>query len=356
MIYAIFAVLGTVNFFVDARSDFDPWTAEPTPAQIQFMRTHYDRMQTYSPYFDDRLAWFPNAWVYRDSMAIKPAQDVFQEHPEWILRDAAGSQLYVDFDCGNGTCPQFAADIGNPAYRAWWIGEARRLINEVGYRGIWVDDVNLEWRISNGRGERVIPLDPRTSQPMSLTDWRRYFAVFMEELRAALPGIEIAHNSIWYADFDEFVERQIRASDYINIERGISDDGITPGNGKYGFGSFLAFVDRVHAMGKSIIVDDDDDAGERERDYDLAFYLLTKQNHDLLSADGDRSRMNPDSFWQGYRADLGEAGGRYYKNGTAYRRDFQCGYVIVDPPPSSTGRIVTNDCDRPAPPANILVR
>lgn len=356
MIYAIFAVLGTVNFFVDARSDFDAWTAEPSPGQIQFMRKNYDRMKTYSPYFDERLDWFPNAWVYRDSMAIYPDSQIYRDHPDWVLRDKEGRQLYVDFDCRNGTCPQLAADIGNREYRAWWINEARRLINKVGYQGIWVDDVNLEWRISNGSGKTVIPMDPRTNQKMTLTDWRRYFATFMEELRAAIPNTEIAHNSIWYVDNDVFVERQIKASDYINIERGASDSGIRNGNGEFSFNAFIRFVNRVHGLRRSVIIDDDDDTGAQERDYDLAFYLLIKTGDDLLSADGDRGRMNPDTFWSGYRVDLGRALGNYYQKGTSYRRDFDCGQVVLEPPPVATGRINLFDCKRPAAPQNTSVR
>ena len=30
------------------------------------MRAHYWRMLTYAPYFDSRVAWFPDAWVYKD--------------------------------------------------------------------------------------------------------------------------------------------------------------------------------------------------------------------------------------------------------------------------------------------------
>jgi len=356
MIETILAVLGTVGFIVDAKSDFDKWTAAPSPSQVQVMRENYTRMVAYSPYFDGRLAWYPNAWVYQDSMAIIPEWPVYREHPEWVLRDDAGRELYVDFACRDGRCPQLAADIGNPAYRAWWINKARDLIKQAGYRGIWVDDVNLEWRISNGNGVRTIPADPRTGHKMQLSDWRRYFAEFMEELRAALPNVEIAHNSIWYAKHDEFVARQIKASDFINIERGASDPGITDGDGPFGFAAFVSFVDRVHAMGRSVIIDDDDDRGVQQRDYDLAFYLLTKSGRDLLSADGDRARMNPDAFWPGYRLNLGKARGAYYRSGKSLRRDFECGHVVVNPPPRATGTIVNRDCDQPSPPRIISVK
>ena len=64
----------------------------------------------------------------------------------------------------------------------------------------------------------------------------------------------------------------------------------------------------------------------------LAVYFLINNGNDLIGADGDRSRMNPDNFWPGYQTYLGEAlGGRYKQNGV-FRRDFECGVVIANQP------------------------
>ena len=255
-------VAGNVRFYHLAKSAFDPYTQNPTSAQRAWMREHYFRMQVWSPYFDSRLAWFPDAWVYINSYAIKSDMAIFNTHPEWVLRDADGNRLYIPFDCGGGTCPQFAGDFGNPDYRAWWIANAIDTINR-GYIGVWIDDVNLEWRVSDGNGNIVIPQDPRTGTAMRLEDWQRYFAEFMEQIRAALPDTAIGHNAIWYVDspaFDNpYVNRQIDAADFFNLERGASDNGLTGGSGEFAFSTFLAFVDRVHARGRHVIMMDEAD-------------------------------------------------------------------------------------------------
>ena len=234
---------GRVRFYNIADTDFDRYSKRPSEGDQAWMRANFSRMQTYSPYFDRRTAWFPNAWVYKDSYAIKPHWPEYREHPDWILRDADGDKLFIPWGCKKGTCPQYAGDVGNPAFRAHWIAAAREKLAQ-GYRGIWVDDVNLTWRVSDGNGEHVRPIDPRTGEPMVLADWRRYFAEFMEELRAALPDVELAHNAIWYAGpFDDpFIRRQIDAADFINLERGASDGGLKRGDGKFGFERFLAFL------------------------------------------------------------------------------------------------------------------
>lgn len=324
----------SVRFFVNAKSDFDRWTERPDAEMQAWMRANYDRMLTYSPYFDERLRWYPNAWVYRDIYAIYADSSVATERPEWILRDAGGKPLYIPFGCSRGRCPQYAADFGNPEFRRHWIERLRRIVDR-GYIGIWIDDVNLDWRVGDGYGNHVRPIDPRTGAPMLLSDWRRYLAEFTEQVRAEFPDKEIAHNVIWYAapGNDPFISRQIKAADYINLERGASDSGIRGGRGKYGFETFLKFIDRVHDFGGHVILEDDESDTEIERNYELAAYLLISDGGDLISADGDRERMSPERFWHGYDVSMGAAlGPRHSTHDGLIRRDFECGFVLLNQP------------------------
>lgn len=324
---------GKVRFYNIADSDFDRFTKAPSAARQVWMRKHYTRMQTYSPYFDQRLDWYPDAWVYKDSYAIKTHWPEYQAHPEWILRDAKGHALYIPWGCKHGQCPQFAADVGNPAFRAHWIEQARKLI-ETGYRGIWIDDVNLAWRVSDGDGEFRQPIDPRTGQPMTLDAWQDNFATFMEEIREALPGVEIAHNSIWYASsFDNpYVLRQIDAADYINLERGATDPGLKGGNGRWSFRRFLQFIDLVHARGRSVILMDYGRT-RAQREYALAAWLLISQGRDLL-ASNQLKWTAPGFLWRGYELDLGKARGPRQIWRGLIRRDFECGYALLNEPDS----------------------
>lgn len=321
----------TVNFFVDASRGFDPWTSSPSMEEQAWMREHYSRMLTYSSYFDSRLSWYPTAWVYKDAYAIYDSEFIAQ-NPDWVLRDAVGDPLYIPYGCAGGTCPQFAADFGNPEFQQWWIDDLTGTLAE-GYLGVWIDDVNMLWRVGDGNGDTERPIDPRTGVEMTIDDWRRYMVEFMEAVRAAFPDHEIAHNLIWYADSDDpWVRRQIQAADYVNLERGATDSGIRGGDGRYGYETFLSLIDLVHAWGKSVVLDDDDSDTLSEWTYELATYLLVKAADDMLGADRDRSRINPDSFWQGYDIDFGEAvGSRYLDNGL-FRRDYECGVVVLNQP------------------------
>ena len=328
---------GRVRFYNMADSDFDAYSGDPAPADAEWMRSHYARMQTYSPYFDSRLSWYPDAWVYQDSYAIRPDWPVFREHPEWVLRDARGRLLYIDWGCSGGSCPQYAADVGNPAFRAWWIARARDLVR-IGYRGIFVDDVNLDWRFSNGVGT-ADAVDPRTGRAMTLEGWRGYFALFMEELRAALPAAEIAHNSIWYAGSpdDPLIRRQVDAADFINLERGASDPGLVGGGGRWGFETFLAFIDEVHRRGRAVVLMD---FGTTlvQREYGLAAWFLISSGRDLMSSD-QLAWTAPGHWWRGYALDLGRALGNRYAWKNLLRRDFECGIVLLNQPQAAGRRV-----------------
>ena len=318
---------GRVHFVKGAGSSFDPYTSNPSAAQQQWMRDHYLRMRTYAPYFDARLSWYPDAWVYKDLYAIYVGGSVAQQHPEWILKDASGNLLYIPYACSNGSCPQYAADIGNPAFRQFWIGEAQALA-ATGYRGIFVDDVNMALMVSDGNAGLVAPWDVRRGREMTVDDWRAYVADFTEAIRAALPTMEIVQNQVWFfASFrDPNVIRAIAAADYIEVERGFNDTGIRGGSGQYGFDRLLFYFTLLHYLGKGGILDVSADWGP---EYALATYFLISSGLDGI---GDPNGALPDDWWSAWDVDLGQPlGGPYMWNGVV-RRDFSAGIVLVNEP------------------------
>ncbi len=115
---------GAVNFAKAAESSFDRFTQAPSTASQSWMRSHYARMRTYAPYFDSRLSWFSNAWTYKDAYAIYTGEALATQHPEWILRDANGNKLYVQFACNGSSCTPYAADLRAPARRAAGMAKA----------------------------------------------------------------------------------------------------------------------------------------------------------------------------------------------------------------------------------------
>jgi hypothetical protein len=330
---AALAAEGSVNFVGRNGSDFDRFSSSGLASDQDWIRRHFPRMQVYSPYFDNKTSWYPGGLMYADLYAIYRDSDLARQHPEWILHSASGAPLYIPWGCSGGTCPQYAADIKNPAFRAWWIEAAAHKAVALGYRGLWVDDVNLDFRVGDGNGQFVAPIDSDTGAAMSETAWRRAMAEFTEQIRAAVPSsFEILHNSIWYAggsarDRDSYVQREILAADTINLERGTNDGGLTGGSGAWSLNAVLGFIDRVHALGRNVVLDAYDDSASG-RAYNLANYFLASNGQDGV---GD-SEAAPDNWWNGWDVDLGAAAGPRTTWNGLLRRDFACGLVLVNEP------------------------
>lgn len=327
---------GNVNFELAADSSFDSILTSATSAQRSWMNVHYTRMRGYAPFFTQALSWAPPASFYKDLYALYRGdagdQLLMNQHPNWVLRDAQGNRLFIQYDCDGTTCTQYAADIGSPEWRAHWIADARATMND-GYSGLFVDDVNLEMRVSNGAGNFVRPVDPRTGQPMTDADWRRYMAEFTEQIRAAFPGKEITHNSLWWMDRgDPYVQRQVAAADQIEVERGFADTGIGGGGGQWGFETYLGYMDWVHSKGAGVTLEAYN-LNSTSSMFELASYFLVSNGADRIAS---HYRSFPDNWWSGWDTDLGTpSGGRYSWQGLL-RRDFNGGIALVNQPGAAT--------------------
>jgi Hypothetical glycosyl hydrolase family 15 len=342
-----------VRLLRNATSEFDRFITDPSPAAQAWMRSHYAEMRGYAPYFDNNaFEWSPPPTsFYRDLYAIynQPAgNQLIASHPDWVLRDGAGRPLYIPYACSGGTCPQYAGDVGNPAFRAHWIAGARHTFDESrtrspdgsGYMGIFIDDVNLEMKVGNGDGELVAPIDPRTGSTMTRPNWQRYVAEFTEEIRAAFPAAQITHNPLWWLPHsDPQVRRQVAAADVIELERGFNDAGLTGGGGKYGYNTFLKHISWLHRRGRKIVVEPYLETKAQAR-YELAGYLLARRPGDSIAS---RFRTEPPvsggKWWRHWRTDPGRPRSHRKQRGGVWIRRYGRGTAVVNPPGAGTKTI-----------------
>ncbi|MEM7142422.1 MAG: putative glycoside hydrolase [Actinomycetota bacterium] len=329
---------GDVGLFVNARSEFIPWLDK---GEWQWMDQNYEGMLVYESYWDDHIGRVGGEWVYKDAMAIyvdtgRDSRSV--DHPDWVLRDAGGGPIYLDFACGGG-CPQYAADVGNPAFVADFIAAVQVLVDR-GYTGLMLDDVNLRWVFSDVNGNNdVEPIDPRTGAVILIDDWQRYMADFMESIRAAFPGLRIMHNVIWFADTpgmaSSHIDRQIAAADMLQLERGATDPNFPDGNGTYGFQTFLRYVARAEALGTDVVLLDEGSTDIDLQEFNLAATLLINDGGDYVSTE-NFNLIGPTDLWIGFGVDLGHALGPWYEEGGVLRRDFTGGLVVLNEPTKPT--------------------
>ncbi|HEY0278591.1 MAG TPA: putative glycoside hydrolase [Solirubrobacterales bacterium] len=326
------ATPGQVNLVRNATSEFDSFTSGATPAQRIWMDSHYSSMRGYAPYFNQALGWAPPTDFYSDLYAIYREGSGTPNHDNWILKDSSGHDLYIPAACNGSYCTQYAGDVGNPEFRRYWIAEAERSLVK-GYHGIFIDDVNMTITVSNASGDGVDPIDPRTGRPMTEENWRRYVAEFCEEIRAAMPEVELVHNTPWYENQnDPYVRREIASANAIELERGFTDPGLTGGGGTFGFSTLLAHVEWLHSLGKSVMFEPYIE-NEAQREYNLAGYFLVNNSTDSLVTSYE---TNPGAYWQGWETNLGAALGPRYEWHGLIRRDFETGMVLLAPPGAAT--------------------
>jgi hypothetical protein len=329
---------GQAGVVARASSEFDQYTESATPAEWQWMRDNYSRLVVWSPYWDDKLSEFDDVLVYVNSYGIFANDPLADQHPDWFMREADGTATYIDFNCGRpGGCPLLAGDLGNPDFVQYQIDRITQLVAK-GYPGIMLDDVNMLRRWSDVTGADVSPIDPRTGQPITLWDWRTDMADYLTLIRTTFPDLEIMHNVIWFSDspgFDNYqVNRQIAAADYLMLERGATDAGLVAGTNKYGFQTFLSFVDHAHALGPDVLfMDENGTTGGQPYDqtYNLAATLLVNEGSDLVGSESI-AVTSPENFWPGFSTDLGIATGPREAVGGFIVREFENGMVVLREP------------------------
>ena len=252
---------GRVAFFNSQGSDSDPFFAAANAAgpgpEREFLVSRYARSLTYDfPAGREWVTWYPHAWLYRNAYGLQ-ASELSGAMGRFVLRDAGGNPLYLDYACApDGTCPQYALDITNPSYRAAWIGELRDRQLLPQHRGIFVDDVNFD-RVVCGdvgtecsRGAAPVGADGRE---VTEERWQVAMARFMREIRQAFPGEEIVHNQGFFqaggviggAPASRHVRAAIEQADLIEVERSYTDPGLVAGDGQFGWEG-ASRLDQVH--------------------------------------------------------------------------------------------------------------
>jgi NPCBM/NEW2 domain/Hypothetical glycosyl hydrolase family 15 len=326
---------GHVNYLEYALSYLDPWTSAYSATTQQWFQNHFSSMVSWSPYGDSRTWWWPPTSAYHDLYAITPGSWAASAHPEWILKDQYGNWLYIPWNCQNGTCPQYAGDVANAAFRAYIISDMQATITRGNYAGLFIDDSNMEFRVSDGWGNQAAPIDSNTGQLMSWTAWRSYIATFEQQIRTAFPNKTLIENVIWYssggsgvAGQDPYIQAQFRTANLINLERGVaSDTGLTGGTGFWSVYNFFNFIDTVHATGAGVNFEEYQ-LSPAGQEYGLASWLLISNGLDSL---GDGT-ATPANWFSGYSLDLGSAlGPRTYNNGI-FQRNFAGGMVLLAEP------------------------
>lgn len=323
-----------------AGSNWDAYTGSSDPAEQAFIVSHVNRISSFSPYFDAKLSWYPNARFYTDSYALfNPADNaLIASNPTWVLRDGGGAQLYIGFGCSGGSCPQWAGNIADAGFRAYQISLLSSRAS-AGYIGIFLDDVNLTLdNVTDGSGSPVTPINTGTGLPMTLSEWQAYWVTYLNEIRAAFPSLNIVHNSLWYLPSTADTDSQVQAANLINVERGFGDSGLTGGTGTFSVYALWNYIDHVHSLGSNVIIENYNPARTATtaevHSWTAGYLMAWSAGDGLAFAD-----LVPDpATWPTtfFALNLGTpTGSRSNVTGGLWRRDYSGGVTLFNEPGAS---------------------
>lgn len=292
-----------------------------SPANQQPIRYRFTAVTGYSgPAFDPYLPWLgpvqPSAYIDLQAIYASPTGEPFNINNSAgeVLLDANGKPLFLNYGCAGGTCPQYLADMTNPTFRANFIAALKANLSK-GYKQIFLDDVNLDLKSTDGTGNFVPPAGVNTQ------NWPRAVVEFLEQIRAAFPGVTIIQNSVWFsAAPQEFIDRQIKSTDYIMNQRGVGDPNLNPSTTL----QEMMYIDHVHSMGRKIIQEEEQPVTPAGLAYWLNFFRVMYQPGDLFAIE-EQTAQDPS-----LDVDIGTPYARAQIGPFQYTRQFSNGWATVD--------------------------
>jgi Hypothetical glycosyl hydrolase family 15 len=252
--------------------------------------------------------------------------DAKANHPDWFLRDTGGSLI-----ASSGYSSHWLMDVGNPGYQAKWLGNVSSELKGKGWDGVFVDDTDasLDWHL-NGRTVARYP---------SEAAWRSATRSALAAIGPSLQsqGFLVVPNvyAPWKADYDAVATWK----DWLQFTSGGAQEYYT----KWGMGSagWLTgndwtwreqFQQATDAAGKIFLgLTYAPKSDQHSQLFARATFLLMDGGHGgaLVFESSDPEAQDP--YASSWTADPGSPTGARYQVGSAWRRDFTDGTVVVNP-------------------------
>lgn len=265
--------------------------------------------------------------------------DANANHPDWFLTDPAGARI------NSGPYPQaWMMDVGNAGYQSKWLSNVLADVRAGGWDGVFMDDTNADMGFHlNGR---TIARYPTTAAWRTAT--RSMLASVGPALKSA--GFLAVPNlyTPWLPDYDA----QATWRDWIGLTSGAAQEYYS----KWGTASsewlagsdwtyrqqFQAITEQAGKIFLGITYAPKSDA--RTMTWARANFLLFDEPANggaLVYEFSDPEAQDPYSpVWT---ADVGSPAGARFQVGSAWRRNFSGGTVLVNP----TSSTVTVALDKP---------
>lgn len=252
-----------------------------------------------------------------------------QQHPDWFLKDINGRNIRYD------QSQYVFMDPGNPQWQAYYLDKVKGFQSDPGWSGLFLDNVDG----SLGRFEDMHTLlanyaDDAEYQQVIISFLKslyiNYFAPSGKSLFANIPYLKDAN--AWFA-YLQYLDGAMLESFAADWDRGYLSE--------QDWLAQLDLVEKTQALGKRVILVTQGSATDHQRmQYGLASFLLVNQGLAYFRYSNDEA-YNELWWYPQFEIDLGQPLGPRYAEDGLWRRDFEKGYVRVNPTQHSS-EIITD--------------
>jgi len=243
---------------------------------------------------------------------------ILQQHPDWFLKSASGEII----DKHNGSV---LMDPSNQGWRDFWLQRARVFMEQYGWDGVFLD--NVEASIYK-------PYEYGSDPDPSLTD-ASYVDMIEDNLRFLYTGYFHPNNRPLYANIIAVKDPSVWLRYMQYLDGAMLEDFAVGWNDEYRdpqeWQMQLDLAEKTQAMGKTIILVSQGEQSDTARQvFSLASYLLVN-NGNAYFRYINGSSYNHNWYYDNYSYNLGVPLGPYQSDGQTWSRDFTNGQVWVNP-------------------------
>jgi hypothetical protein len=297
------------------------------------------------PYRDSSVACDDTFKPLRNGIARTPGDFCRDIHPNegWFLHNGAGERLYVTV---GETGVWYHMNPASAGWREYALGHMLRDLTgaaSLGYDGIFLDNVE----ISPVRA--LTQLDNSDNVLAEFSTNQEFVAAWVTYLSGISEGLR-EYGPLW-ADMVSDTNDGDSWQAYLPYLDGVMSPAFATGYNGLSVGKWMNGVEQVEsalASGKGVVavgIGPRDD--EQLQQFAFASYLLaTDAQHSFFRYVSNDSNADFSSFWlfPNYDLVLGQPLGERYRIGLNWRRDFQCGHVIVEPAQQTAEIVQTGTC------------
>ena len=327
-----------------------PYDAELTPEQIATLHSQSPKSKILR-YVDnteaiDTVSVLPDLYPWSLDYARRlntdaEWNDLWANHQSWFLKDANGQYIHRPSSYTWEMNPKrpYLMDQGSAGWRDWLVAKVAQRLS-YGYDGVFLDQCP-----PTPTGYSAIP----AKYAGDYGAWRKDINGLINSIKSHFPSAVVISNSVWNgsAYYANASPNPIDANneDGTEIEGFVYAGGNGPTLSQANWLKEVTIVKKLGDDGKIALVHtcisaDDPGSPKRLLAYSLATFLLGKSGRrayfDFVSFKSEAG-FSSDYLNAVYSMPIGEPIGVYYQKGSAYRRDFVNGKVIVNP--NDTGQV-----------------